>query len=296
MDPARAEGHTSPATTPAPEISIASGGDEPGSSEPIAGGAEPSEGSAMIMTAAILLIGNEILSGKVDDENARYLVRELRSLGVAVGRIEIVPDVLDDIAATVRALAARFDVVFTSGGVGPTHDDVTLPAVAAAFQMPIVRHPELERLLRGSFGDRLHDRDLRMADVPSGARLEYGPGGPTTAPGRRTIWPVIVVGNVWILPGVPSIFRRKFEAVRELFRASPIHTRAVYSREGEGAIAAVLDQVVNAFPAVDVGSYPHLDAPDYRVKITLDGRDRAAVDDAAAMLLARLGAAVVRSE
>src|SRR5215471_15814392 len=141
MDPARAERHTSPDRSAATA-------------------AAPPE------TAAILIIGNEILSGKVDDENARYLVRELRALGVAVGRIEVVPDVEDDIAASVRALAARFDIVFTSGGVGPTHDDVTLPAVAAAFSMEIVRHPELERLLRVSFGDRLHDRDLRMADVP----------------------------------------------------------------------------------------------------------------------------------
>jgi molybdenum cofactor synthesis domain-containing protein len=244
-------------------------------------------------TAAILLIGNEILSGKVEEENARYLVRELRALGVAVGRIEVVPDVESDIADTVRALAARFDLVFTSGGVGPTHDDVTLPAVALAFAMTIVRHPELERLLRASFGERLHERDLRMADVPAGARLEYGPGGPA---GQRAIWPVVVVRNVWILPGVPAIFRRKFEAVRELFRATPIHARAVYSRDGEGAIAGVLDQVVGEFPSVEIGSYPHLDAPDYRVKITLDGRDRAAVDGATAMLVSRLGPAVVRTD
>ena len=272
MEPARAERLTSPTTK---------------STRPPTG--------AGATTAAILIIGNEILSGKVDEENARYLVRELRALGVAVGRIEVVPDVEDDIAASVRALAARFEVVFTSGGVGPTHDDVTLPAVAAAFGMDIVRHPELERLLRASFGERLHERDLRMADVPTGARLEYGGGGPGAA-GARAIWPVIVVRNVWVLPGVPTIFRRKFEAVRELFRATPIHGSAVYSREGEGAIAEVLDQVVAEFPGVQIGSYPHLDAPDYRVKITVDGRDRAAVEAATALLVTRLGPAVVRTE
>ena len=88
--------------------------------------------------------------------------------------------------------------------------------------------------------------------------------------------------NVWVLPGVPVIFRRKFEAVRELFRTAPIFARALYSREGEGPIAAALDAVVAEFPTVEIGSYPHLDAPDYKVKITLDGRDRAAVVDAAA--------------
>ena len=240
--------------------------------------------------AAILLIGNEILSGKVEDENARYLLGELRALGVTVGRIEVVPDDLPDIAATVRTLSARFDLVFSSGGVGPTHDDVTLPAVAAAFDRAIVRNPELEALLRAALGDRLHPRDLRMADLPAGARLEYGGAGPGTA------WPVVVVDNVWILPGIPSIFRRKFESVRELFRAPPIHSRVVYSAEPEGPIADTLDMVVAAWPAVEIGSYPHIDAPGYKVKITLDGRDREMVDAATNDLRQRLGDAVVRTE
>jgi molybdenum cofactor synthesis domain-containing protein len=240
--------------------------------------------------AAILLIGNEILSGKVTDENASYLTRELRALGVTVGRIEVIPDDAADIATTVRLLSSRFDLLFTSGGVGPTHDDVTLAAVAAAFDMPVARHPELERLLRAGFGERLHERDLRMADVPAGARLEYGPTG------LGGVWPVVVVRNVWILPGVPSIFRRKFESVRELFRAAPIFARALYSIDGEGAIAGALDEVVSAFPSVEVGSYPHVDAADYRVKITFDGRDRGAVDDAVALLQRRLGAAVLKTE
>jgi molybdenum cofactor synthesis domain-containing protein len=241
-------------------------------------------------TAAILLIGNEILSGKVQDENARYLIGELRDLGVALRRIEVIPDDLEDIAASVRALADRFDTVFTSGGVGPTHDDLTLAGVAQAFGMPLVRQPELEVMLRASFGDRLHERDLHMADIPAGARLERGPGGTGGA------WPVVVVRNVWVLPGVPSIFRRKFAAVRELHRASPFHGRALYSRAGEGAIAGDLDDTVATFPEVEIGSYPHLDAPDYQVKITIDGRDAGAVERAAAFLAERLGPELVRTE
>jgi FAD synthetase len=241
-------------------------------------------------TAAILLIGNEILSGKVEEENARYLVRELRALGVSVGRIEIVPDDLADIAATARALSQRFDIVFSSGGVGPTHDDVTLPAIAAAFDQPIVRSPELEQRMRAALGDRIHPRDLRMADIPSGARLEYGTADPTA------IWPVVVVNNVWILPGIPSIFRRKFEAIRELFRTGPIYARVVYSREGESPIADALDATVATWPTVEIGSYPHVNADGYKVKITLDGRDRKAVEDATANLIERLGTAVVRTE
>jgi molybdenum cofactor synthesis domain-containing protein len=248
----------------------------------------------MAPRAAILLIGNELLSGKVEDENARFLTRELRELGVTLARVEVIPDVPAEIAESVRTLSARYDVVFTSGGVGPTHDDVTLPAVAAAFDMQVARNAELETLLRAGAGELLHERDLRMADVPTGARLEYGP--PTPSSHTRRSWPVVVVRNVWILPGVPKIFRRKFEMVRELFRAAPIHARAVYSRVDEGPIAGALDEVVAGFPTVEVGSYPHLDTPDYRVKITLDGRDAAAVDAATAHLVARLGDAVVKTE
>jgi len=244
--------------------------------------------------AAILLIGNELLSGKVEDENARYLVRELRALGVAVGRIEVIPDDVDEIADTARKLSARFELVFSSGGVGPTHDDVTLPAMAAAFGMRMARNAELEALLRSAYGAGLHERDLRMADIPDGARLEYGPRGPGGA--APATWPVVVVRNVWVLPGVPQIFRRKFDSVRELFRTQPIFARAVYSREGEGSIAATLDAVVAEFPTVEIGSYPHMAAPDYKVKITLDGRDRATVEAALGSMVGRLGAAVVRTE
>jgi len=242
------------------------------------------------LRVAILLIGNEILSGKVEEKNAQYLVRELRALGAEVRRIEVVPDDPADIAATVRALSARFDVVFSSGGVGPTHDDVTLPAIGDAFGMRMERNAELEALLRKTMGERLHERDLRMADLPSGARLEYGP---RPLPG---CWPVVVVENVWVLPGVPAIFRRKFESVRELFRTQPIFGAAVYSRSPESLIADALDAVVAAFPDVEVGSYPHIEAVDYQVKITLDGREHARVVEATRALVERLGRAVWRVE
>jgi molybdenum cofactor synthesis domain-containing protein len=241
-------------------------------------------------TAAIVIIGEEILSGKVEEENARYLVQELRALGVQVRRIEFLPDIESEIATSVRALSERFDHVFTSGGVGPTHDDVTLPAVASAFQMPLHRHPDLELLIRRALGSEMHDRELRMADIPEGARLIYGD------PPDPTRWPVVVVHNVFILPGVPQIFRRKFDGLRSRLRAGPIFTRALYSREGEGPIAAALDAVVAEFPDVTVGSYPRLDAPDHKVKITLDGRDLATVERALHRLRERLGPAVVRTE
>ena len=240
-------------------------------------------------TAGILVIGEEILSAKVEEQNARYLVCELRSLGVAVRRIEVIPDQVDEIAAATASMSGRFDHVFTSGGVGPTHDDVTVEAVAKAFGQRLVRSAELEAKIRAAMGPHLHERDLRMADIPEGSRLVYGPEG-----NRR--WPVVSVKNVYMFPGVPEIFRSKFEMIRESFRAGPIHGRAIYCREHEGAIAGTLDAAVAAFPNVFIGSYPRMDPSDHKVKVTIDGRDAAQVDRAFAQLLLGLGDTVVRTE
>ena len=235
-------------------------------------------------TAAIVVIGDEILSGKFADENAAYLIRELRELGVALRRIEVIPDVLDDIAAAVRAASARHDHVFTSGGVGPTHDDVTIEGIARAFAVRVVRHPTLEELLRGYYGARLEERNLRMAEVPEGAEM---------IPADHPSWPVTCFRNIYILPGVPAIFRRKFGAIRERFRAAPFFVRRVYCMAEEGAIAPTLDAVVADFPGVAVGSYPRFDATDFRVLVTLESKDEARVAAAAAALVERLPAGII---
>jgi len=239
-------------------------------------------------SAAIVIIGDEILSGKFADENAAHLIGELRGLGVALRRIEVIPDAIDDIAATVRAAAERHDHVFTSGGVGPTHDDVTMDGVARAFGVGVVRHPELEGMLRAYWGERLEPRNLRMADVPDGSVLIAGDDLPS--------WPVIACRNVYILPGVPVIFRRKFASIRERFRSPPFHVRRLYCLGDEGQLAASLDAVVAGHPGVAVGSYPRIDATDYRVIVTLEGTDAAAVDAATDDLAARLAAYLVRRE
>jgi len=241
-------------------------------------------------TAAIIVIGDEVLSGKVEELNARFLVRELRALGVAVRRIEVVPDVREDIAVTVRAASAAHDYVFTTGGIGPTHDDVTIAAIALAFAVPVVRDEALAALIREVSGDRLYERDLRMADVPDGANLIRGEGS------HHSRWPVIAIRNVYILPGVPSILQRKFAAIRGRFQANPFFSRQVYSRDGEGAIADLLDRTATDFAGVAVGSYPHVEATDHKVLITIDGRDEAEVARACQQIVAGLGAAVVRVE
>jgi molybdenum cofactor synthesis domain-containing protein len=236
-------------------------------------------------TAGIILIGDEILSGKVQDENARFLIEQLRDLGVALRRVAVVPDVLEDIAGTVAEFAARFDHVFTSGGVGPTHDDLTMEGVARAFGAGVVRHPYLEEQLRRYYGDRLQERSLRMAEVPDGAHF---------VDGDHPSWPVIAMNNVYILPGVPEIFRRKFTSIRERFREQPYHLRCVFTSTEEPHLAAELDRIVAQYGAVQVGSYPRFDTPEYKVKVTIESKDAAAVQAACDDLCRALGPAVVR--
>lgn len=237
-------------------------------------------------TAGIILIGDEILSGKVRDENAHFLIGELRALGVHLRKIATIPDVLDEIATTVADFAGRFDHVFTSGGVGPTHDDLTMEGVARAFGSTVMRHPELEALLRGFYGERLQERNLRMADVPDGAHFVVGEGGMG--------WPVIAMRNVYILPGVPELFRKKFLSIRERFRDQPFVLRQVFTTSEEGHIAHELDRIVAAYATVQVGSYPTFSQPDYKVKVTIEGKDAEAVRQACEDLVRALGAAVVR--
>jgi FAD synthetase len=246
--------------------------------------------SATAPTAAIIVIGDEVLSGKVEELNARFLVRELRSLGVAVRRIEVIPDVPEVIVASVRSASEGFDHVFTAGGIGPTHDDVTIASLASAFGVAVVRDPELADIIRSVTVHDFHERNLRMADVPDGAKLLRGPGA------AESCWPVISIRNVYVLPGVPSILQRKFAMIRDRFRASPFFNRAIFSREDEGVIADMLDQAAADFPEVAIGSYPHIDAVDHKVLITIDGRDQARVEKACAQIVAGLGSALVRVE
>lgn len=241
-------------------------------------------------TAAIIVIGDEVLSGKVEEQNARFLVHELRQLGVAVRRIEVIPDIPEEIARTVRTAADTYDHVFTAGGIGPTHDDVTIAGIAAAFAVPVERNQDMAALIREASGSHFYERDLRMADVPGGATLLYGEGA------LRSRWPVVVYRNVYILPGVPSILQRKFTMIRDRFATAPFYGRQVYLRECEGAIAAVLDKAAADFPTVAIGSYPHIDATDHKVLVTLDSRDQPALTRACDQVVAALGDAVVRVE
>jgi len=230
-------------------------------------------------TAAVVVIGNEILTGKSEDRNASFLINELYSLGVALRRIEIIPDDVEEIARAVRENSAAFDFVFTSGGVGPTHDDMTIEGVARAFDRPVVRHPELSAMIRGYFGDGTDETRLRLADTPEGSELIRD---------NALRWPVLAVENVYVLPGVPELFRSKFEAIRDRFRAEPFHAQALYTREDEFDIAPQLQRVAAAHPDVDIGSYPTFTREDYRVKITVESKEEKAVSAAVIALLEML--------
>ena len=242
-------------------------------------------------TAALVVVGNEVLSAKVQDENGPFAARRLRELGVCLVAIHTIPDSVEEIVETVNRVRRRVDWVFTSGGVGPTHDDVTVPAVARALGRPLVRSAALvasisEMHRRHHAGAEPPDAALRMADVPEGTRLLGDPSFPTLA-----------AENVVMLPGVPQFFRWQFDRIADVLKAPPFKLACVYLGLGEDELAPLLDRIAHAHPAVEIGSYPRFDEADHRVKVTLEAKDLARVSAALAALLAELPpAAVVRTE
>jgi molybdopterin-biosynthesis enzyme MoeA-like protein len=218
---------------------------------------------AITRTAAALLIGNELLSGKVQEQNLAPLAALLRALGIRLERALVVGDDRAAVAHDVSALSAGHDVVFTSGGVGPTHDDVTLEAVAAGFGVPTEIHPRLAALVRAHYGVACTDDHLLMARVPAGAELRASPD---------VQWPTVVMGNVWVMPGVPELFRMKLLIVREhLVGPSPIVSRALFTQLEETDIKPHLDRAVALHPCIEIGSYPKWFDASYKTKITFDG-------------------------
>lgn len=236
----------------------------------------------MPRTAAALIIGNEILSGKIADTNTNFLARGLFDLGIHLRRVVVCPDEVPTISKELTELRKSHDLVFTSGGVGPTHDDVTIEAVAASFGLPVVRSEAVEKMIRRYYGDRATEAHFRMANMPRGAEMIRSSEAP---------WPTVIIENVYVLPGVPEIFELKFTDLRKrLDDGRGFHSQAVYTLSGEGEIASLLERIAELFPGVMVGSYVKWHAEDYRTKITFDGYDRDAVTKAADMLVAELDA------
>ncbi|MEN0066723.1 MAG: molybdopterin-binding protein [Myxococcota bacterium] len=225
-------------------------------------------------TASVIIIGDEILSGKFEDANGPFLIRRLRALGADLKRLVVIGDTPAEIADEVSRCMAATDQVITTGGVGPTHDDRTLEGVGLAVGRPLLPHPDLLALL-DQFGMERSEPNLRMVTVPEGSVLIDAPG---------SSFPVVRVDNVWVLPGIPNLMQTKFEDIAQFFAGKQVHVERLYCTQGESEIAAHLESVEAAFPGVSIGSYPRWGERRYRVLITADSRDQGTLQQAVTML------------
>ena len=243
--------------------------------------------------AAVLVIGDEILSGRTQDTNTNYIARFLAALGIDLKEVRVVGDVEAEIVTALNALRARYDFVFTTGGIGPTHDDITADAVAKAFGVGIGYHPEAYALLEARYPPgEFNDMRKRMARVPHGAALVTN--SVSGAPGFH-------IGNVYVLAGVPMVMRAMMESLAaELPRGRKVQSVSVEADIAEGLVAPGLAQVQKAHKDVAIGSYPFYREGSERpfgAQLVVRGRDGAAVESAALaieQMLRDLGAAPQR--
>ncbi|GMU59164.1 MAG: hypothetical protein AMXMBFR34_09270 [Myxococcaceae bacterium] len=239
-------------------------------------------------TCAALIIGNEVLSAKIVDQNGPHLIARLREHGATLTTLQVVPDDVDAIVEALTLARKRARFVITSGGVGPTHDDVTVRAVALALGRRVVRLPQMVDILqRAHAGEQVPDAALRMAEAPEGSEL--------IAMGD-TRFPVLLCDRVFMLPGVPQYFRAQLEAVLPRIPPEPVTLQVLFVDLGEPELAPILDRVALALPHVAFGSYPVFEKDaGYRVKLTVEHRLVAEVSAAVGRLLAELpGSSIVR--
>ena len=234
-------------------------------------------------TAAVLVIGDEILSGRTQDTNTNYIAKQLGALGIDLREARIVGDIADEIVAALNALRARYTYVFTTGGIGPTHDDITADAVAKAFGVGIDYHPEALAMLAARYKPgEFNEMRKRMARIPQGAELVRN---------TASVAPGIHIGNVYVMAGVPMIMRAMMEdIVPHLERGAVVHAQTVQARIGEGRIAEGLMKIQNDFPELALGSYPYYREDGFGVQLVARGRDAARVEAAALAIEAMLRA------
>lgn len=230
-------------------------------------------------SAGILIIGNEILSGKVTDTNSPYLFHNLRELGVDVRQMSTIPDEVDLIGDIVRDYSSKFDFVFTSGGVGPTHDDVTMEGVARAFSCALEKNNSIIARIENAQGKPCNSSQIKMALIPQGASLLDG----------GDLWfPVVVLKNVYIFPGIPSLLEKKFTSIQERFRNSPFYLKKVFVDQRESDLASTLHEILEKFPSLLLGSYPKIGEKYFKVLLTLESRDSEYLENALELLLRKL--------
>lgn len=235
--------------------------------------------NASTRTAGIIIIGDEILSGKVHDSNSFYLASELRKLGVSLMRISVIPDNPEVIGNETKEFSGQYDFVFTSGGVGPTHDDVTMEGIARGFAARLIRHPQLEKYFRLKYGDQLNQAVLKMAEVPEGADIiDFS----------DMSFPLVMYRNIFVFPGIPEYLKNKFSLIKERFRSSAFYLRRLFLNANESDIAEILNTLVSESRDVSFGSYPILGNPEYRIIITAESKSEDAVSRSMDELIRRI--------
>lgn len=236
------------------------------------------------VTAAVLIIGDEILSGRTRDTNLGDIARYLGAHGVELAEARTVSDVQEEIIAALNALRTRYNYVITTGGIGPTHDDITADAVAAAFGVELYEHPDILAMMTARWGGEINAARRRMARVPVGGELVNNPvQGP----------PGFSIGNVFVLAGVPQIMRGMLQDVGPKLRGGAVVISRTLRVEGsgEGAIAAPLEGLAKAHPALSLGSYPFYGADGFGSNLVIRGRDPEEVETTLAELIAVLAEA-----
>jgi molybdenum cofactor synthesis domain-containing protein len=234
-------------------------------------------------TAALVVIGDEILSGRTQDKNVPQVALWLNEQGIRLAEVRIVPDDIGRIAESVNELRAAHDYLFTTGGIGPTHDDITVDAMAAAFGVPVIVHPEARKILEDYYRDRpggLTEARLRMARVPEGAELI--PNATSGAPGVK-------LGNVYILAGVPYIAAAMLEALTgKLEGGRPVVSVIVGARAPESDVADLLRETEADHPGVAIGSYPFFKEGRYGANFVIRSEDEALAGETGIDLSQRL--------
>ena len=243
------------------------------------------------VTAAMIIIGNEVLSGRTQDKNLAFVAQMLGEIGVDMQEARIIPDVLETVVATVNELRARHDYVFTSGGIGPTHDDITADCIAAAFEVKLEKHPLAMQALQAHYDAQeadFNEARQRMARIPEGASFIENPV--STAP-------VFKIDNVYVMAGVPKIMQAMMENILPTLKGGEtLSSITVTSSIPEGSIAAEMGALQQQYPDVNIGLYPFYSAQGAGVSVVARGRDMAqlqAVETAIKAHLAAIGAPLV---
>jgi molybdenum cofactor synthesis domain-containing protein len=238
--------------------------------------------SDRVYRAALVIIGNEILSGRTQDANLAYLAKWLNQQGIRLHQVRVVADETDEIVAAVNSLRSVYDYVFTTGGIGPTHDDITVDAMAAAFGVPVVYHPKAEKMLRGHYQERITEARLRMARVPDGATLIEN--AVSAAPG-------IKMANVYIMAGIPSVMRGMLAALEgKLVGGKPVISRTISAYVAESSVAQLLIDVEARHVGILIGSYPVWRGNQVGANFVVSGVDGAVINIAIAEIDAGLRA------